>query len=330
MNSSKFRTLALAMALTASVALAPAPSAAAETLFKVTLLGTGSPRPAPDRNGPSTLVEVGGERLVFDMGRGNTVSLFRAQVPLGSIDAHFITHMHSDHINGLPDLYLTGWIGVPYANRTKPFVVYGPQGTKSMMQHLYAAFAEDRRIRVEDEHYPLSGVEIDARDIDEGVVYERKGIKVSAFPVFHGEYIKPAFGYRIDYKGHSVVLSGDTKYSKRVETEATGADLLIHEVAAVSGDAEQVLSRYPAYRTILDHHTDPQQAGALFAKARPKLAVYSHIVLPASPADGLPAATPAELVAQTRTRYDGPLVVGEDMMQFVVTDALVEMVNPKR
>lgn len=144
------------------------------------------------------------------------------------------------------------------------------------------------------------------------------------------EYIKPAFGYRIDYKGHSVVLSGDTKYSKRVETEATGADLLIHEVAAVSGDAEQVLSRYPAYRTILDHHTDPQQAGALFAKARPKLAVYSHIVLPASPADGLPAATPAELVAQTRTRYDGPLVVGEDMMQFVLTDALVEMVNPKR
>ena len=82
--------------------LAPA-LPAAEPLFKVTLLGTGSPRPSPDRNGPSTLVEAGGLRLLFDMGRGNTVSLFRAHVPLGSIDAHFITHLHSDHVNGLPD-----------------------------------------------------------------------------------------------------------------------------------------------------------------------------------------------------------------------------------
>ena len=129
--------------------------------------------------------------------------------------------------------------------------------------------------------------------------------------------------------GH-VVLSGDTKYSKRVELEATGADLLVHEVAAVSGDPQKVLSRYPAYRAILDHHTDPQQAGALFAKARPKLAVYSHIVLPADPADGVPAATPDEIIAQTRLSYDGPLIVGADMMQFVVSDEGVAPVAAKR
>lgn len=327
MNSNKFRAIALATALTALVALAPGPSAASETLFKVTLLGTGSPVPEPTRNGPSTLVEVGGERLVFDMGRGNTVSLFRAHIPLGSIDAHFITHLHSDHINGLPDLYLTGWIGVPFGNRTKPFLVYGPQGTEAMMEHLYAAFSEDRRIRFEDEHYPLSGVEVVAHDINEGVVYESKGIKVSAFPVFHGEHVKPAFGFRIDYKGHSVVLSGDTKYSKRVETEATSVDLLIHEVATISGDPERAIADHPVFRIVLDHHTEPRQAGALFAKARPKLAVYSHLVLMS---DGVSRATPANLLAQTRTVYDGPLAVGEDMMQFVVTDTLVEMVTPKR
>jgi ribonuclease Z len=323
-------TVPLLVAAVLAVALTAGPCAAAETLFKVTLLGTGSPRPSPDRNGPSTLVEAGGLKLVFDMGRGNTVSLFRARVPLGSIDAHFITHLHSDHINGLPDLYLTGWLGVPYANRTKAFVVYGPQGTTAMMKNLFAAFSEDRRIRIEDEHYPASGLEIDSHDIDEGPVFERNGVKVSAFPVFHGEHIKPALGYRIDYKGHSVVLSGDTKYSKRVETEATGSDLLVHEVAAVSGDPEAVLARYPAYRIILDHHTDPQQAGALFAKAKPKLAVYSHIVLPSNRADGVPAATPGEITAQTRRSYSGPLVVGADMMQFVVTDEGVESVAPKR
>jgi len=329
MNKRNIWRIAAAMPLALALATGALQALAAEPLLKVTLLGTGSPRPAPDRNGPSTLVEAGGLKLLFDMGRGNTVSLFRAGVPLGSIDVHFITHMHSDHINGLPDLYLTGWLGVPYANRTRPFVVYGPSGTQAMMRNLYAAFSEDRRIRTEDEHYPLSGLEVDAHDIGEGSVFERQGVKVSAFPVFHGEHIEPAFGYRIDYKGHSVVLSGDTKYSKRVESEATGADLLVHEVAAVSGDPEKVLARYPAYRTILDHHTDPQQAGALFAKARPKLAVYSHIVTPANPADGVPAATPDEIVTQTRRNYDGPLVVGADMMQFVVSDEGVAPVTTK-
>jgi ribonuclease Z len=295
----------------------------AEDLFKVTLLGTGSPRPSPDRNGPSTLVEVGGLRLLIDMGRGNTVALYKAHVPLGSIDAHFITHMHSDHVNGLPDLFLTGWLGVPYANRTKPFVVYGPSGTKAMMDHLYAAFSEDRRIRTEDEHYPLAGITPEAHEFEAGPVFERDGVKVAAFPVFHGEQIHPAYGFRIDYKGHAVVLSGDTKYAQRVETEATGADLLIHEVAAVSGDADRVLGKYPAYRIILDHHTDPESAGRLFAKARPKLVVYSHIVTPGDPRNGVPEATPEEIVAQTRKTYDGPLIVGQDGMQFLVTDTAV-------
>lgn len=300
------------------------PGAFAETFFDVVLLGTGSPRPAPNRNGPSTLVEAGGLRLLFDMGRGNTVSLFRAGVPLGSIDAHFLTHMHSDHVNGLPDLYLTGWIGVPYANRTKPFLIYGPVGTQAMMEHLYAAFAEDRRIRIADEGYPPAGIAFEAHEFTGGTVFERNGVKVTAIKVFHGALIEPAFGFKVEYRGHSVVLSGDTKYSKAVEEAATGSDLLIHEVAAVAGDVAAVLASSASYRAILDHHTDPAEAGTLFAKARPKLAVFSHIVTPSSP-----PADAAEILRQTRTTYAGPVVVGEDMMRLRVTDAGVEQVMGK-
>lgn len=314
-------------ALALAAALAMAGGVQAEELMRVTLLGTGSPRPAPDRNGPSTLVEAGGQRLLFDMGRGNTVALYQLKVPMGSIHAHFITHMHSDHINGLPDLYLTGWLGTPYGGRKQPLRLYGPQGTEAMAQNLYQAFAEDRRIRFADEGYPLAGAEFDAKDIAEGVVYEHDGVKVSAFEVDHGDKIRPAFGYRIDYRGHSVVLSGDTRYSERVQKEATGADLVVHEVATVSGDPEKVLRDFPAYRAILDHHTWPIEAGRLFAAARPKLAVYSHIVIPANPAKGVPPASPEEIIAQTRQTYDGPLVVGEDLMRFSVTGTGVTQIK---
>lgn len=300
----------------------------AESLITVTLLGTGSPRPSADRNGPSTLVEVGGLRLLFDMGRGNTVSLMKIGVPLGSINAHFLTHMHSDHINGLPDLYLTGWIGVPYAKRTSPFLIYGPVGTQSMMEHLFAAFSEDRRIRLADEKFPLAGIQFEAHDIQAGKVFERNGVTVNAFRVFHGELIEPAFGFKIEYGGHSVVLSGDTKYAKSVEEAATGADLLIHEVAAVSGDEEKVLTAYPVYRAVLNHHTRPEEAGRLFAKAQPKLAVYSHIVLPGNPKAGLAEATPEEIVQQTRRTYSGAVLVGADLMRFRISDAGVELVKP--
>jgi ribonuclease Z len=306
---------------TAIFGLAAVPAAHAEDLFTVTLLGTGSPRPTPDRNGSSTLVEVGGKRLLFDMGRNNTVSLFRAHIPLGTITAHFITHLHSDHINGLPDLYLTGWIGAPYGERKTPFVIYGPKGTQDMMQHLYAAFSEDRRMRHADEHETLESAQVIAHDIEPGVVYQNDGVKVTAFPVLHGELIKPSYGYKIEYKDHKVVLSGDTKYAKTVEQEGTGADLLIHEVATLGGDSNKIVAANPIYQSILDHHITPEQAGTLFTHAHPRLAVYSHIVLPSNSL----ADPSGEIIRQTRTTYSGPLVVGEDMMRFRVGEEGISM-----
>lgn len=313
MKSLLSRRLAATATAVVLACLGPLHANAAD-LISVTLLGTGSPRPTPERNGPSTLVEVGGERLLFDMGRNNTVGLFRAKVPLGSITAHFLTHLHSDHVNGLPDLYLTGWIGTPYANRQKPFLIYGPSGTQDMMRHLYEAFSWDRNVRHADEGEALEAAQVEAHDVEPGVVYQHAGIKVSAFRVNHGELIEPSFGYKIEYKGHKVVLSGDTKPSSAVEREGTGADLLIHEVASLGPDATTTVADSPIYRAILDHHTTPEQAGALFSRARPKLAVYSHIVLPSA---GIANAADL-LISQTRKTYGGPLVVGEDGMRFSI------------
>ncbi len=293
----------------------------------VTLLGTGSPIPSPDRFGNSTLVEAGGQRLVFDMGRGVTIRLWQKQVSLGSVDAHFITHLHSDHINGLCDLWLSGWIQTPFGGRKKPFLVYGPPGTGKMMAGLWEAYSEDRRIRMEDEKNPLSGIQVDARDVKPGVIYEKNGVMVTALEVDHGDLIKPAYGYKITYKNHSVVISGDTRYHANVEKAAQGADLLIHEVAMIP---EKLLVRFPAYKAIYEHHVSPEVAGKVFAAARPKMAAYSHIVLSGLPRDGIPFPTPADLLAETRKTYDGPVVVGEDLMSFTIDDTGVSVVKPPR
>ena len=108
------------------------------------------------------MVEAGGERLIFDFGRGSTIRLFEKKIPIGSITAHFITHLHSDHVVGLPDMWLTGWIGTPYGSRKTPMVIYGPKGTAAMTENLTKAFSEDIRIRIDDENYPPSGVAFDA------------------------------------------------------------------------------------------------------------------------------------------------------------------------
>jgi ribonuclease Z len=295
--------------------------------FSVTLLGTGMPVPLPHRFGPSTLIEAGGQRLVFDMGRGVTIRLWQKQIPLGSIDAHFLTHLHSDHINGLSDLWLSGWIQTAFGGRKKPFLIYGPPGTEKMMANLWEAFSEDRRIRLEDEKNPLTGIQVDAHDFKPGVVYEKNGVVVTAFEVDHGDLVKPCYGFKITYKNHSVVISGDTRYSSNVEKAARGADLLIHEVAMIP---EKLFAQYPAYKAIYEHHISPELAGKLFTASRPKLAVYTHLVLSGLPKAGIPFPTPEELLAATRQTYDGPVVVGADLMGFKIDDSGVSIIEPSR
>jgi ribonuclease Z len=147
-----------------------APAATADD-FTVTLLGTGSPVPSPDRFGNSTLIQVAGQRLVLDLGRGTTIRLFQKKIPFGTITAHFLSHLHSDHVNGLSDLWMSGWIQTAFGGRQTPFVIHAPAGTEAMMAGLWEAFSEDRRIRLADEGNPMSGIEIDAHDFTPGTVY---------------------------------------------------------------------------------------------------------------------------------------------------------------
>jgi ribonuclease Z len=285
--------------------------------LRVTLLGTGHPFPSPERFGPSTLIEAGGQRLLVDAGRGATIRLWQLKIPLSAIDRLLLTHYHSDHINGVPDLWLTGWLPPVWAGRKTPFRVIGPTGAKRLMAGLEQAYAADIAIRIVDEKVPRSGIAVEVQEFDhDGVIYEKDDLKVTAFEVDHGDVIKPCFGYRFDYRGRSAVLSSDTRYNENVIRYGKGVDLLVHEVMAV----RPALLDEPGIPHIMSHHTSPQDAGRVFAQARPKLAVFTHIVLLGSPR--VPAMTAADVLTLTRETYDGPLVAGEDLMSFEIGETV--------
>jgi ribonuclease Z len=276
--------------------------------FKVVLLGTGvGPRVNLQQFGASTLIEAGGVRLLFDCGRGSTLRLNELGVPLGSITRLFLTHLHSDHVIQIPDLMLTGWVG---GGRSTPIEVWGPEGTRDMMEHLLQAFAFDIHMRRDvDEKAPGSGIKVTSHEIKQGIVFDQQGVKVTAFLVDHSP-IAPAFGYRVDYRGHSVVLSGDTRVSDNLVQFARGVDVLVHEVL----DADSVRAWFPtnpkAAEAILAKHTTPEQAGDVFARVRPRLAVYSH------------APNTENVIAQTRKTYAGPLEGAEDLLTVEIGDTI--------
>jgi ribonuclease Z len=281
--------------------------------FRVTLLGTGTPLPCHERFGSSTLIEAGGRKLLIDAGRGATIRLHQLGIPLGRIDALLLTHYHSDHTVGIPDLWLTGWLEAPFGRRTVPFRVIGPTGARKLMTHLEQAYRRDIDIRLEDERLSPDGVACRVTEFrSDGVVYAESGVSVTAFEVDHGDAIRPAFGYRIDYAGRAAVISSDTRYNENVIKYGTGADLLVHEVAMVRPE----LASKPYIQRIMAHHTTAREAGMVFAHAKPKLAAYTHVALLGGDQVAPPAL--ADLINATRQTYDGPLQVGEDLMSFSI------------
>jgi ribonuclease Z len=285
--------------------------------FRVTLLGTGVPTPRPDRFGPSTLIEAGDQKLLVDAGRGATIRLYQLGVPIGRIDALLLTHYHSDHTVGIPDLWLTGWLQSHFAARSAPFRVIGPIGAANLMSHLEKAYALDIKIRIKDEKLPPDGAGIAVQEFDrDGVVHDRGGVRVIAFEVDHGDVIKPAYGYRIEYGGRTVVISGDTRYNENVVKHGAGADLLIHEVAIVRPE----LASEPYIQRIMAHHTTAREAGMIFSRTQPKVAVYTHLVFLSS--QRIPPATVDDLIAETRQTYIGPLEIGEDLMSLEIGETI--------
>lgn len=285
--------------------------------FRVTLLGTGCPPAVMNRFGPSILVEAGQQKFVFDAGRGALQRLTELGVRWADVEGVFLTHLHSDHVVGFPDLWLTGWLLVP--GRNVPLNVWGPRGTASMMEHLQQAYEYDVRIRIENDGASRQGVSIVTKEIGEGVVYDRGGVTVTAFEVDHAP-VTPAFGYRIDFGGRSVVLSGDTRVSENLVRHAQGVDLLVHEVF-VPATLERAGVPPARAKNIIALHLTPEQAGEVFTRVKPKLAVYSHICMP--------SATDDDLLPATRKTYGGPLQVGEDLMRFEVGDSVLVRKPPR-
>ena len=321
----RFSTTTIISIFVTGLVLLATPGIASDDEFRVTLIGTGAPVPRIDRFGPSTLVEVAGQQLLFDAGRGATQRLLQLGIPLRDLDGVFLTHFHSDHVSGLPDLWMTGWLPPPFGRRSEPFEVWGPTGTKNLLEHLGLAFEANTNIRIPDELLPPAGIELLAHEFESnGVVYEKAGVRVTAFAVEHGELIKPAYGYRVDYDDRAVVISGDTRYDKNLIAAANGADLLIHEVAMAS---DEILESSERFRRIFSHHTTPEQAGEVFKQVRPKLAVFTHIVILGEFGPTTPAAPLESLLARTRKNYDGPLVVGDDLMSFIIDDEVTVVPN---
>lgn len=314
-------TVFLVVLATSAISLAPITASSSQvshesqrspnTTFRVILLGTGNPRPALSRFGPSILVVAGERNLLFDCGRGVTQRIYQLKISFNDVSALFLTHLHSDHTVGVPDLWLTGWV----MGRKVPLSIWGPQGTADMAAHLQEAYAFDVHIRRDvDEKLSPQGVTIQARDVGPGMVYEEKenGLKVTAFTVDHGP-VKPAFGYRVDFQGHSVVLSGDTTFSENLIRAAQGTDVLIHEVLDLDAYRPADDTYTPEQiEKVIAHHTTPEQAAIVFARVHPKLAVFSHIV----PIDA------PNVVAQTRKTYSGWVELGEDLMTIDIGDQI--------
>lgn len=271
----------------------------------VTLLGTGAPAPQTERFGSAVLIEAGSRKLLFDAGRGTAQRIRQLHLPFPEINKVFITHLHYDHLLGLPDLLMTGWV----FQRSRPLEVWGPAGIGAHLEHLAAAYEVDIQARRRRTELPPQGITYKARRVAEGVVHEDGDLKVTAFRVDHGDL--EAWGYRVDYAGRSAVISGDTRYSGNLVKHARGADLLIHEVAAAS---ERLRRRNPRLERVLAYHSSPQDVARVLAETSPRLAVLTHILAFGVGED--------ELLAAASQGHRVEVVVGRDLAAFDVGSTL--------
>lgn len=277
-----------------------------QSILRATLLGTGIPNPHINAFGTSTLIEAGGERVLLDCGRGTVIRLAQLGFPVGVTDTVILSHYHSDHYAGLLDLLMTGTIQQPFSNRGGPLHVYGPPGVMDIAEGAWLVSAPDRAIRVADSEIDPEHMRIVPHHYSEGVVFDRSGLRIIAIEVDHGEFIRPAYAFRVEYRDRVFVHSHDTRYNENLIAQAQGADVFIHEVGAAT---EQTLIKNPWAKVALDHHATPRDVGRVFAQTKPKLAMLTHLVL--LPPDPMPITT---LVAEIAAEYDGPVLVAEDLM----------------
>ena len=292
-----------------------APTAAGSELpdsatTRVVLLGTGTPNPEPDRSGPAVAIVVNDTPYLVDFGPG-VVRRAAAMSPdyggdmegllIDRLKVAFLTHLHSDHSAGLPDLILTSWI----AGRDAPLELYGPEGVADMAEYILKAYDADIRYRIDGlEPANELGWRVNAHTLDDGVVYEDDNVKVEAFRVRHGTW-ENAFGFRFTTPDRVIVISGDAAPDANVEKYAKGADILIHEVYSVSGFARRD-EFWQDYHS--NNHTSAHELGEIASRAQPKLLVLYHVLFWGSSEE--------TVLEEVREKYSGEVVLGHDLDVF--------------
>lgn len=296
------------------------PSAAPQDVTKVVLLGTGNPRPDPDRSGPATAVVVNGSAYLVDFGPGVVRRAAAAARDKGilaveptNLKVVFVTHLHSDHTAGYPDLILT----TAKNGRNVPLEVYGPKGIKSMTEHVLAAYREDIEIRTKGlEGASPEGFKVNAHEIKPGVVYKDENVTVTAFSTKHGEW-QETYGYRFDSRDRRIVISGDTIPVQAVIDACQGCDILIHEALTMKFLSNPGCRGLPGadVRAYAEkYHTTTHQLARLAAKAKPGLLILYHNPITLKPSSLPFASTPDDLLREIREGgYSGRVVVGRDL-----------------
>ncbi|HVU20810.1 MAG TPA: MBL fold metallo-hydrolase [Rhizomicrobium sp.] len=262
----------------------PAPVLADKNELSALLVGTGSPLPDRTRGGPSTLIAAGDKYYLVDTGLDAARDLMLWRIPLEKIAGVFITHFHSDHIGDLGEVRLQTWV----AGRKTPLAVYGPPGVARVVNGFNEVYALDDGYRTK--HHgaamlPPDAVALVPRPVMPGVVFEQDGLKVTAVKVKH-EPANPAYGYRFDYNGRSIVISGDTAPDQDLARLARGADVLIHEglnreMVGIMHDALAAAGKprqAKIFHDIPGYHTAPVDAARIANEAHVKLLVFSHII----------------------------------------------------
>jgi ribonuclease BN (tRNA processing enzyme) len=274
---------------------------------RVVMLGTGTPNADPDRSGPAVAIVAGGSAYLVDAGAGVVRRAAAARrkgieaLDVNRLRIVFLTHLHSDHTLGLPDLMLSPWV----LDRTAPLEIYGPPGTRAMVEHLRAAYDADIHNRIDGlEPANETGYRTVVHEIVPGVVYRDSNVTVKAFAVPHGDW-KHAFAYRFEAAGHSVVVSGDTRASDSIVKACAGCDVLVHEVYS----AERFTARPPEWqRYHARAHTSTTELADLASKAKPGLLVLYHQLFWGAVDD--------DLVREVRARYSGRVLSAHDLDVF--------------
>jgi len=268
---------------------------------EVVLLGTGTPGPDPTRSGPATVIAVDDRAYLVDFGPG-VVRRASAAAARGAravrpenLKVAFVTHLHSDHTAGYPDLIFTPWT----VGRKDTLQVYGPRGLKDMTGHILQAWKEDIAIRTHglEHESPLT---VAAHEIRPGLVFSDDVVKVTAFPVLHGDW-KDAYGYRFDTPDRTIVISGDARPSPGLIDACRHCDILIHEVYSPQSPAP--MADWPAYRA--QYHTSTSELAEIARRTQPGLLILYHRA-------GIPVSD-EQYVSEIRQGWPGKVAVGHDL-----------------